>query len=173
MAALRDKNWDRQLEDGLPDSRLNGMNRVNTTVIHARQEWELVFCASCGKAGGAVTADWTPHVFYLCDVCALKHGKMAPPGTKEISEDEVRGQGDFVRLAVIDRSHATVADVDVEVIPGRPNVKKIFLCGFDGSFTAFAGELKLEGQAHELPNGVCVRLIDLKRAQWFRPAVSK
>jgi hypothetical protein len=88
--ALRDgSQWDRQLEGGLPDSRLSGTARERTVVVHARRRWERVFCANCGADGGLVTADWAPHVFYLCNGCAAACG--APPGAVEADEGAVRG----------------------------------------------------------------------------------
>lgn len=53
-----------------------------------------VFCVNCGKAGGLITEDWAEHVFYLCDKCAEKWGKL--PDVVEIPEAVVRGEGDFV-----------------------------------------------------------------------------
>lgn len=82
-------SWDRQLEGGLPDSRLSGAARERTTVRYAHMLWERVFCASCGADGGIITAEWSPHVFYVCDVCAAKLG--APAGTVEAPEKIVRG----------------------------------------------------------------------------------
>jgi hypothetical protein len=85
MSSLRDsKLWDRQLEQGLPDSRLSGTNRENKTIVYARKLWEKVFCASCSKPGGIVTKESFPHVFYLCDDCS-KYGP--PPGTIEVRPD--------------------------------------------------------------------------------------
>ena len=69
------KHWDRQLERGLPDSRLAGTGRDRKTVVRARMLWEVVFCANCGAEGGLVTAEWAAHVFYLCDDCS-KLGKV-------------------------------------------------------------------------------------------------
>lgn len=83
--------WDRQLEMGLPDSRLT-VKRERTTVVRptmlGRMVMERVFCANCGDDGGLVTAEWSPHVFYLCEECAQKHGRLNLP---EIPEATVRG----------------------------------------------------------------------------------
>lgn len=88
--SLRDgRGWDRQLEGGLPDSRLSGMARENRMVLYAHRLWERVFCANCGVNGGLVTAEWAAHVFYLCDPCTAKCG--APPGVVEADETAVRG----------------------------------------------------------------------------------
>ena len=80
------KDWDRQLEDGLPDSRLSGKNSRSQIIRRGKLSFEKVFCADCGCDGGLVT-EGVPHVFYLCEPCALK-GKPfgaievpAPPGT--------------------------------------------------------------------------------------------
>lgn len=67
-----DRNWDPQLAEGFPDSRL----QTRKTVVRARMLWEECFCASCGKPGGLITADFAAHVFYLCDDCVFKHGKL-------------------------------------------------------------------------------------------------
>ena len=77
MTALRDsRHWDRQLEDGLPDSRLSGMAREHKTVRVGRMLWEKVFCSNCGCDGGAVTPEFAAHVFYVCDDC---NNRLGPP----------------------------------------------------------------------------------------------
>ena len=78
--------WDRQFEEGLPDSRLSGMERERTTVSRARMLWEKIFCASCGVPGGQVIANEAPHVFYICQQCADLYG--APPALQVSSEEE-------------------------------------------------------------------------------------
>ncbi len=81
--SLRDSRWwNREFEGGLPDSRLSGATRENKTFTYARMTFEMVFCANCGKYGGGVTAEFSPHVFYLCDDCVMKSG--VPPGTIEV-----------------------------------------------------------------------------------------
>ena len=88
---LRDGNWDRQLEDWLPDSRLSGTDRERTAIQLGRLKFERIFCASCGANGGGVLADWSPHVFYVCQECADKLGP--PPGMAQIeNEAALRGQ---------------------------------------------------------------------------------
>ena len=78
---LRDgMNWSRELEQGLPDCRLAGV----PTVVLGRQKWERVFCANCGADGGLVTAEWTAHVFYQCEPCALKLGPI--PGVDKVPD---------------------------------------------------------------------------------------
>ncbi|HEU0155936.1 MAG TPA: hypothetical protein VFQ82_07680 [Stellaceae bacterium] len=89
--ALRDSRWwDPALEGGLPDSRLSGTARDNKTIIFRGRLWERVFCANCGADGGLVTAEWSAHVFYLCEPCALRCGP--PPGCAEANERQVRGE---------------------------------------------------------------------------------
>jgi len=80
--------WDRDLEGGLPDSRLV-LDRRRTTVVLGRQLMERVYCANCGADGGLITADWCPHVFYLCDTCAAKHAGIE---LAEVPEPAVRGR---------------------------------------------------------------------------------
>lgn len=87
---LRDRNWDREQEKGLPDSRLSGYQRESNTIWYAKMKWEKVFCASCGNPGGAVTPEFSAHVFYLCDECAKKYAS-APPGTVEVKPDTKQG----------------------------------------------------------------------------------
>lgn len=82
-----EKNWDPQISDGLPDSRLKA--REHSRVYRAHMWWEPVFCSSCSEGPfGLVTADWSPHVFYICDACAQKMA-AAPPGTVEVPQAEV------------------------------------------------------------------------------------
>jgi hypothetical protein len=94
------ESWDRQLEvralagnqGRLPDCRLRGTARART-IMRAHMEWELVFCANCGKEGGMVTAEWTPHVFYLCDRCAA-WGAEQQLGLQQAPDEIVRGYGE-------------------------------------------------------------------------------
>lgn len=85
----RGVSWDRALEQGLPDCRLRGPARRATTVVRAGQIFERVFCANCGAPGGAVTANWSPHVSYLCDRPECL--KAAPKQALQIPEEVVRG----------------------------------------------------------------------------------
>jgi hypothetical protein len=82
-------SWDRELEGGLPDCRLTGHRRRATTMSLGGVLMERVFCANCGADGGLVTADWSPHVFYVCDKCETVGGKLALP---EVPDDVVRGR---------------------------------------------------------------------------------
>lgn len=81
-----ENQWDRQLEEKLPDSRLS--MREKKRVYRAHMWWENVYCSSCSQGPfGLITADWSPHVFYLCNACAEKNGP--PPGVTQVSpEDE-------------------------------------------------------------------------------------
>ena len=81
-------SWDRQLEGGLPDCRLLPSRRRATTVPLGRMLMERVYCGNCGCDGGLVTAEWSPHVFYLCEECAVTHGRLTLP---EVPEATVRG----------------------------------------------------------------------------------
>lgn len=74
-------HWDKQLESGLPDSRLSSFKREQTMFSIGRKQYERVFCANCGTQGGGVTPEWAPHIFFVCDDCFLTHG--APPGCVE------------------------------------------------------------------------------------------
>lgn len=69
-----ENQWDRQLEDGLPDCRTK--NREKDRVYRAHMWWEKVYCANCTRLYGLVTADFSPHVFAICDDCV---GVMGPP----------------------------------------------------------------------------------------------
>lgn len=85
-----ENQWDRQLEEGLPDSRLR--NREKNRIYRGGMWWETVYCASCGKPGGLVTADWSPHTFFVCDPCVAKNG--SPPGVAQLAEvDEAAARG--------------------------------------------------------------------------------
>lgn len=79
----------RLLDAPMPDSRVQDLSlRKRTEVVDGAQRYERVYCANCGADGGLVTADWTPHIFYLCNDCVGKHGQV---GLTEIPEDLVRG----------------------------------------------------------------------------------
>lgn len=94
-------SWDRELEAGLPDSRLSGPRRRGTTVAYRDPGrgidllMERCFCANCGCDGGLVVADVSPHVFFVCDPCSkLPHVAAqlrAAAGVVEVPESAVRG----------------------------------------------------------------------------------
>jgi len=84
--------WDRQLEADLPDSRLSGPARRAKTVIRGGMRWDTCFCANCHKTGGLITADWSPHVFYICDQCFLD-GKGPVDKVMVADESAIRGTG--------------------------------------------------------------------------------
>jgi hypothetical protein len=88
---LRD-NWDRELELGLPDCRLsNTVQRERKTVKRGPLTYEMCFCANCGEPDGLVSAEWTPHVFCLCNKCAEFMRAKPLPGIVEVPEHIVRG----------------------------------------------------------------------------------
>jgi hypothetical protein len=79
----KSRYWDRQLERGLPDCRLSALHRERRTFVIGRVEFEYVYCAQCGEwHGGGVTANWSAHVFFLCDRCVAENG--APPECVEV-----------------------------------------------------------------------------------------
>ena len=45
--------------------------RLGGSIVHG----EPVFCLSCGKQDGWVTADLPPGVVYVCDACSALHGE--------------------------------------------------------------------------------------------------
>src|ERR1700739_2134338 len=83
--------WDRQLEGGLPDCRLRGYNKERNDYYYAGQLWDRLFCANCGAKGGIV-AKGSPHVFYICDPCAIKFDNKPPPGTIEVKPDGINAK---------------------------------------------------------------------------------
>ena len=98
---LRQGDWNKELEGGLPDSRLRDpsnnvvyrMGRIEDpdtkTVYRGRIAYEIAYCASCSKPEGLVTAEWAPHVFALCKECADKYGYL---GIVEIPKEVVEGK---------------------------------------------------------------------------------
>lgn len=87
-------NWDRQLEDGLPDSRLTGPQRRRTQIQIGRLTYDRVFCADCGEPHGVATADALAFVFYLCNECyATKYANKPPPGMGVMTEEEEKAHG--------------------------------------------------------------------------------
>lgn len=85
------QEFERLLYSDAPDCRLQDLSARRRTAVAGPngQPMERVFCGNCGADGGAVTADWSPHVFYLCNDCARKHGNLP---LVEIPEDVVRGK---------------------------------------------------------------------------------
>jgi len=85
-------SWNCEFEQGLPDSRLkfdraNKQTEALTPV--GRLFMERVYCANCACDGGLVSPEWAEHVFYLCQDCADKYGKIE--GAVEVPEAVVRG----------------------------------------------------------------------------------
>lgn len=83
-------NWDKQLEEGLPDCRLSYSNRESKTRKRARMEMDVVFCGTCGKESGLVPVH-TPHVYFLCDDCFAKMLGVPPPGMAQVPDEVVQG----------------------------------------------------------------------------------
>ena len=83
--ALRDRHWwNRDFEDGLPDSRLSGMARERKRTFFRGKWWERVYCVNCGAPAGLLTADWSPFMFIVCDNCVAKNGD--PPGAVRVDD---------------------------------------------------------------------------------------
>lgn len=81
-------SWNKELEMGLPDCRLRGPSRRSTVVPYGRMMMEKVYCGSCGRDGGLVTAEMFPHVFFLCDGCVEQF--RPPPGVVQMTEEDER-----------------------------------------------------------------------------------
>ena len=73
------------LTRGLPDARLRDPARRKRTEVPGpfRDLYERVFCVNCGADGGAVTKEWTTHIFYLCEGCAKRWGHLPLPEVPE------------------------------------------------------------------------------------------
>ncbi len=96
MSDLRlGRNWDRQLEDNLPDCRVSYGERDRTVFMRGRMAMEMVFCAQCHQPKGAVTADWTAFVFFICDEC-VGRCQTKPEGAQEIPEAVVQGRSPVI-----------------------------------------------------------------------------
>jgi len=57
----------------LPDSRPKETKRVTA---FRGLNWVPIFCANCGADGGWVPEENCTFAFYLCDPCAVRHGKI-------------------------------------------------------------------------------------------------
>lgn len=58
----------------LPDCR----TRESRRIIQSKEGvWVPIFCANCGKPGGAVPEENMTFAFYLCNGCVGTHGKVA------------------------------------------------------------------------------------------------
>jgi hypothetical protein len=87
---LRDgKYWDKQLEKDLPDCRLSHGTRSRKLVQRGRMTFEVAYCANCGKEDGLITADWSAHVFLICNDCVTIMG--VPPGVAQVPDEVVKG----------------------------------------------------------------------------------
>lgn len=68
------------MKDELPDSR----TILTKKTLHTKLGWsEAVYCVNCGVLVGMCSEDLTK-MFYICDVCAEKHGP--PAGAEEVPE---------------------------------------------------------------------------------------
>jgi len=81
------RNWDSQLENDLPDSRVRWCMDHELVYVGGRQR-QHVYCASCGMRAGVIRPEWFAHVFYLCEPCCEKYGAIE--GTVEVPEAAVR-----------------------------------------------------------------------------------
>lgn len=84
------RTWDPALAGDLPDCRLSYANREKKIVMRGRVPMEVVFCANCHEEKGLVTAEWTAHVFFLCDDCFYKMNGISPPGTVQVPDRAVQ-----------------------------------------------------------------------------------
>lgn len=79
----RNHNWEKGLEEGLPDCRVRPIDRHDKRIRIGQLEWDIVYCANCHKPQGAVTPN-SPHVYFICDDCVAVNGE--PPGAVRISD---------------------------------------------------------------------------------------
>lgn len=63
--------------DVLPDSRLKHIVTPKGRVFTAAGAFVPVFCANCGADGGLCPEEGMTFMFYLCNGCAEKYGKIA------------------------------------------------------------------------------------------------
>jgi hypothetical protein len=83
------KLWDKELEQDLPDCRLNYTNRDKAVVKRGRMEMDTVYCAMCSTASGLVPVH-CPHVYFVCDICFFERMLgVDPPGTVQVSEQQM------------------------------------------------------------------------------------
>lgn len=69
--------------DFLPNCRTREPGRI----IQTKQgTWIPIFCANCGKPGGAVPEENTTFAFYLCNSCVEQHGPIA--ATMMVKDEE-------------------------------------------------------------------------------------
>jgi hypothetical protein len=72
----------RILRGDLPDSRTK-----TPQFFQGPLGWmERVWCANCGADGGGVLAEFTAHVFYICDSCADQHAPDEPKVPADVEE---------------------------------------------------------------------------------------
>lgn len=82
--------------DQLPDARLSAAigTRARKEVPSPIGYVETIYCVNCGTSGGGILKDWSPYVFYLCDSCAEKWGKLDLP---EIPMEVLRGERPLIQ----------------------------------------------------------------------------
>lgn len=79
----RNHNWEKELERGLPDSRVRPIERERFRFQVGRLTLDRVFCANCHEPFGGVPPS-CPHVFYICQKCVENNG--APPECIQATE---------------------------------------------------------------------------------------
>jgi hypothetical protein len=73
------------LVEQLPDCRVQGQR----SVLGPLGQMQRVYCERCGKLEGLVSAEWTPHIFVICNACIEKHG--GPPPLPELPQELITG----------------------------------------------------------------------------------
>ena len=63
------------LKDQIPDCRVKGQDTIQGPLGIMQR----VYCEVCGKHEGYVTAEWTPHVYVICNDAIKKFGGGPPP----------------------------------------------------------------------------------------------
>jgi len=87
MQDTRLGEWDRQLEQGLPDCRLKYGDRDKARYRYGMLVLDTVYCASCGEPSAGTWPD-CPHIFFICDRCVGRNGR--PPGTAKVIDRRTR-----------------------------------------------------------------------------------
>lgn len=84
------RDWNREVELGLPDCRLSYHRRAPVFLHGTRLAVDPVYCANCGGLEGYATVH-TPHVFFICDACVGVHGR--PNGLTELTKKQMAERG--------------------------------------------------------------------------------
>lgn len=77
-------------EEALPEARLT---HHRTTICGPIGLMSKVFCVNCGASGGLITEEWAKSVFFVCDACDEKLGKVPCP---QIPDAVVQGKQPLV-----------------------------------------------------------------------------